>query len=131
MKSDTDLRVEYVRQALALQITKQYVDQNETLKVITISNEIENMISNHIQQTEHGNYLALEPNMQETIIQNIHKEMEKVQMQHEQVVILCSPAIRMYLKQLIERVLPQIVVLSYNELASHVQVQSVGVVNVA
>src|SRR5690625_2843253 len=131
MTNDTDLLVEYVRQALSLQITKQYVDQDETIKVITVSTDIENMISNHIQQTEHGNFLALEPNMQEKIIQNIHKEMEKVQIQHERVVILCSPAIRMYLKQLLERVLPQIAVLSYNELAPHVQVQSVGVVNVA
>jgi len=131
MTTDVDLLTEYVRQSLALQITKQYAGQDETLKVMTFSTDIENMIAEHIQQTEHGNYLALEPNLQEKIIQNIQQEMQKVQIEHEHVVILCSPSIRMYVKQLIERVLPHIVVLSYNELAPHVQVQSVGVVNVA
>ncbi len=131
MTTDVDLLTEYVRQSLAIQITKQYVGQDETLKVMTFSTDIENMISEHIQQTEHGNYLALEPNLQEKIIQNIQQEMQKVQIEHERVVILCSPSIRMYVKQLIERVLPHMVVLSYNELAPHVQVQSVGVVNVA
>src|SRR5690625_2158941 len=131
MTTDVDLLTEYVRQSLALQITKQYAGQDETLKVMTFSTDIENMIAEHIQQTEHGNYLALEPNLQEKIIQNIQQERQKVQIEHEQVIILYSPSIRMYVKQLIERVLPHIVVLSYNELAPHVQVQSVGVVNVA
>ncbi|HLS66501.1 MAG TPA: flagellar biosynthesis protein FlhA [Pseudogracilibacillus sp.] len=131
MTNDTDLLAEYVRQSLAAQITKQYVGDGGSLKVITVSAEIEQLIQNSVQQTEHGNYLALEPDKQEQIIQNVYQEIEKVSVQYDNVVLLCSPTIRMYLKQLLERPLPNVPVLSYNELEPHVQVESVGMVNVA
>lgn len=131
MTSDTDLLAEYVRQSLSSQITKQYTDDHDLIKVITTSPEMENLITSNIQQTEHGNYLAIEPQVQEKIIKNIAKEVEKASLQNEQLVVLCSPTIRMYVKQLLERNLPQVAVLSYNELDPDVQVQSVGVVNVA
>lgn len=130
MTNDTDLLAEYVRQSLSAQITKQYTSQDNQLKVITTSIEVENAISKNIQQMEHGNYLALDPEVQDTIIKSVYDEMEKASLQHENVVLLCSPTIRMYMKQLLERAFPQLPVLSYNEIESTVQVQSVGVVNV-
>src|SRR5690606_24224848 len=63
MTNDTDLLAEYVRQALSKQITKQFVGDRDTLHVITLSSDIESTIINSIQQTEHGNYLALDPQM--------------------------------------------------------------------
>ncbi|MFA1820659.1 flagellar biosynthesis protein FlhA [Virgibacillus oceani] len=131
LTSDTDLLAEYVRQALSAQITRQYVQDNASLKVITVTGKVEKMIAESIQQTEHGNYLSLDPDDQQQIINIIHEEVEKVAIQQDTAVVLCSPAIRMYLKQLIERFMPQVVVLSYNELEPNIQVQSVGVVNVA
>lgn len=131
MTNDTELLAEYVRQSLAPQLTKQYANDDLSLKVITISGKVEKLIAESIQQTEHGNYLALDPESQQMIVQTIHEEVEKLAVQEETPVVLCSPAIRMYLKQLIDRFLPQVVVLSYNELEPNVQVQSVGVVNVA
>lgn len=131
MTNDTDLLTEYVRQALSAQITKQYASSDKTLKVITVSGEVEKLIAEHIQQTEHGNYLALDPTTQETIIKAIHEEVDKLALEEETPIVLCSPAIRMYLKQLLDRFLPQVVVLSYNELEPDVQIQSVGVVNAA
>ncbi|MCP8616505.1 flagellar biosynthesis protein FlhA [Salirhabdus salicampi] len=131
MTNDTDLLVEYVRQSLSAQITKQYCSDNNMLKVITLSGKIEKMIAENVQQTEHGNYLALDPESQQSVIQSVHKEVEQMAMQEETPIILCSPAIRMYFKQLIERYIPNVVVLSYNELEPNVEVQSTGVVNVA
>src|SRR5690625_4125113 len=131
MTTDTDLLAEYVRQSLSAQLTKQYVSDNESLNVITISQQVEEVIMNHIQQTEHGNYLALDPETQQTIVNNIHEQVEQASLQYENVILLCSPAIRMYVKQLIERTLPNIAVLSYNELEPNVQIQSIGVVDVA
>src|SRR5699024_4614372 len=130
MTSDTDLLVEYVRQALSVQITKQYVTGEQMLSVITISQQVEQVMMNHIQQTEHGNYLALDPATQEKIVQNIYTQMEGASLQYENIVILSSPTIRMYVKQLIERTIPDAVVLSYNELEPTVQIQSVGVVEI-
>ena len=131
MTTDTDLLAEYVRQSLSAQLTKQYVSDNESLNVITISQQVEEVIMNHIQQTEHGNYLALDPETQQTIVNNIHEQVEQASLQYENVILLSSPAIRMYVKQLIERTLPNIAVLSYNELEPNVQIQSIGVVDVA
>lgn len=131
MTNDTDLLAEYVRQALSSQITKQYAKEDNTMTVITVSGSVEKLIAENIQQTEHGNYLSLDPEKQQDIIINIQKEVEKLQLREETAIVLCSPAIRMYLKQLLERFLPDVVVLSYNELEPDVQVQSVGVVNVA
>lgn len=131
MTNDTDLLAEYVRQSLSIQLTKQYVADDQSLRVITISQSVEQIMMNHIQQTEHGNYLALDPETQEKIVKNIYNEVEQATLQYENVVILCSPTIRMYVKQLIERAMPDVAVLSYNELEPTVQVQSIGVVDVA
>lgn len=131
LTTDTDLLTEYVRQALSPQITKQYAGDDMRLKVLTISAQIEKLIADHIQQTEHGNYLALDPDSQQKIINSVHEQVEKVALQEETAIILCSPAIRMYLKHLLERFMPQVQVLSYNELEPEVQVQSIGMVNIS
>jgi len=131
MTNDTELLGEYVRQALSSQITKQFANDDMSLKVITVSGKVEKLIAENIQQTEHGNYLSLNPESQQEIIKNTHEQVEKLALQEETAIILCSPAVRMYVKQLLDRFLPQVVVLSYNELEPSVQVQSVGVVNVA
>jgi len=130
LTNDTDLLVEYVRQALSAQITKKYADVGMTMKVITVSGKVEKRIAENIQQTEHGNFLSLDPESQQDIIKSVQEEAEKLTIQEETAIILCSPAVRMYLQQLLERFLPQAVVLSYNELEPNVQVQSVGVVNI-
>ncbi|WP_156289080.1 flagellar biosynthesis protein FlhA [Oceanobacillus salinisoli] len=131
MTNDTELLGEYVRQSLSAQITKQYAGEDMSLSVVTVSGKVEKLIAEHVKQTEHGNYLSLDPEAQQTIISSVHEETEKLALQEETAIVLCSPAIRMYLKQLLDRFLPQVVVLSYNELEPNVQVQSVGVVNVA
>ncbi|GAA0495709.1 flagellar biosynthesis protein FlhA [Salinibacillus aidingensis] len=129
MTNDTDLLGEYARQALASQISSQYINDDQILKVVTLSGQVEKLIADHVQQTEHGSYLALDPESQQKIIQSINQQIEKLSLQEATPVLLCSPAIRMYVKQLIERFLPQVVVLSYNEIEPSVEVQSTGVVN--
>ncbi|MCT2534539.1 flagellar biosynthesis protein FlhA [Aquibacillus koreensis] len=131
MTNDTDLLTEYARQSLASQITKQFAQQDNTLKVITVGNEVEQIIAEHIQQTEHGSYLSLDPESQQQIIRSVSEKVEQLSLQEETPIILCSPTTRMYIKQLLERFFPQVIVLSYNELEPNVEVQSVGVVNVA
>ncbi|MEC3886067.1 flagellar biosynthesis protein FlhA [Halobacillus litoralis] len=131
MTNDTELLAEYVRQSLSAQITNQYKKDNQLVKVITVSGKVEKILADHIQQTEHGSYLALDPENQQTIIAAIAEQVEQMSLQEETAILLCSPAVRMYVKQLLDRFLPQVVVLSYNELDPTVEVQSVGVVNVA
>lgn len=127
---DTDLLTEYVRQALNKQITNQYVVPGETLKVVTLSGKIEKLIADHIQQTEHGNFLSLDPNTSMEVVQKVAEQMDQFNIYGQSPILLCSPAVRMYVKQLIERYLQQVPVLSYNELEANVEVQSIGVVNI-
>ncbi|KMJ58654.1 flagellar biosynthesis protein FlhA [Bacillus sp. LL01] len=130
MSADTDLLTEYVRQALSKQITNQYVVGNESFKVVTLAGRVEKLIADHIQQTEHGNFLSLDPNVSMEIVQKVGEQMEQFSVYEQTPILLCSPAVRMYVKQLLDRYLPQVPVLSYNELEASIEVQSIGVVNV-
>lgn len=128
--SDTDLLTEYVRQALARQITNQYRAGGQTIRVVTVSGKIEKLIVDNIQQTEHGNYLALDPSVSQSILESLATQVEQLSIMEQSPIVLCSPAVRMYVRQLTERYFPQIPILSYNELEANVEVQSVGVVNI-
>lgn len=128
--SDTDLLTEYVRQALARQITNQFSQQGDSLKVVTMSGKVEKLIADGIQQTEHGNYLSIDPTASQTILESIASQVEQLSLIEQTPIVLCSPAVRMYVRQLTERYFPQIPILSYNELEANVEVQSVGVVNI-
>ncbi len=130
MTTDPDLLTEYVRQALARQITSQYVVDGQPLRVITLSGKVEKMIAEGVQQTEHGNYLALDPVVSQAIVEAIAMQIEQFPFQDQTPILLCSPAVRMYVRQLTERYFRHVPVLSYNELEANVEVQSVGVVNV-
>lgn len=130
MTKDTDLLTEYVRQGLSRQISKSYTTENEPLHVITLGGSVEKKIADSVQQTEHGNYLSLDPHDSQVIFDSITRELESGRSFDQSVVILCSPAVRMYVRQLIERYLPDVAVLSYNELEPELEVKSVGVVNI-
>ncbi|MFE6167125.1 flagellar biosynthesis protein FlhA [Viridibacillus arvi] len=130
LTSDVDVLTEYVRQALARQITAQHAGSQPELKVLTVAAKVEKMIADSIQQTDHGNYLAMDPQDSQAILESIAREIERIAFFEQSPVILCSPAVRMYLRQLTERYFPQIPILSYNELESSIEIQSVGVVNV-
>lgn len=130
MTSDVDVLTEYARQSLAKQITTQYAGNSHVLKVLTVSGRVEKMIADSIQQTEHGNYLSIDPNDSQAILESMAKEIERASLMEQSPIILCSPAVRMYLRQMTERYFPQIPILSYNELESSIEVQSVGVVNI-
>src|SRR5690625_573683 len=112
MSNDTDLLAEYCRQALSTQITRQYLNNDNLLKVVTISPQIEKMVADNIQQTEHGNYLSMDPESQQKIIHAINNEVERAFTHESHPIVLASPATRMYLKQMISRFLPHVVVLS-------------------
>lgn len=128
--SDTELLTEYVRQALARQLTSQFSQQGDSLKVVTLSGKVEKLIAEGIQQTEHGNYLSIDPTSSQSILESIASQVEQLSLIEQTPIVLCSPAVRMYVRQLTERYFPQIPILSYNELEANVEVQSVGVVNI-
>ncbi|MDN5709016.1 MAG: flagellar biosynthesis protein FlhA [Planococcus sp. (in: firmicutes)] len=127
---DVDLLTEYVRQALARQITRQYAPDNEALKVITAGASLEKKFADSVHRTEQGNYLSIDPESSQTIFQKITEQAGQLQQNGVQPILLTSPAIRIYMRQFVERFAPDLPVLSYNELEPEIEIQSVGVVNI-
>jgi len=126
---DPDILTEYVRQSLARQITSQYASAQKTIKVITIGPVLEKRIAEAVQHTEQGTYLALDPMTTQQIYQRLSEQVKRIVEAGNQPIILTSPTIRMYVRQIVDRTMPDVPVLSYNELEPSVEIQSVGVVN--
>ncbi|WP_339266221.1 flagellar biosynthesis protein FlhA [Paenibacillus sp. FSL W8-0187] len=126
---DPDVLTEYVRQALSRQITQQYAQEGEAMRVITVGPQLEKKIAESIQQSDQGSYLAMDPASTQSVFQKLSEQVNRIIQMGQQPVLLTSPAIRMYLRQVIERSMQDIPVLSYSELEPNVEIQSVGVVN--
>ncbi|MCM3078907.1 flagellar biosynthesis protein FlhA [Brevibacillus invocatus] len=128
---DPEVLTEYVRQAMSRQITLQYTENGQPLRVLTAGAGLEKAISERIEQSEQGSYLAMDPETSQRIYHVMSSEVSKMVNSGQQPIILSSPAIRMYLRQLLDRMMPDVPVLSYSELEPHVEVQSVGMVNIS
>ena len=124
---DTDMLTEYVRQTLKRTITRKYTD-GSSIKVITIDQGIENAILNAVKKNEHGTYLAIDPPVVQNIVENLTEQIEKVKDLIHQPVILTSPIVRIYFKRLIEQFMPNLTVLSFNEIDTNIQIQAIGTV---
>lgn len=126
---DADILTEYVRQSLSRQITQQFSSGSETLRVITIGPQLEKKIAESVQQSDQGSYIALDPVSTQQIYQKLNEHVNRQIQSGQQPVVLASPTIRMYLRQIVERTMQDVPVLSYSELEPNIEVQSVGVVN--
>ena len=126
---DTDVLTEYVRQALSRPITKKYLAKDGSLSVMTLDQKVEALIQQAIQKTELSSYLALEPTVAEKILAKIREGVEAITPMLETApVLLASPLVRMYLRKLTERFLPELVVLSHSEIVPTVQIRTLRVV---
>jgi flagellar biosynthesis protein FlhA len=124
---DADMLTEYVRQSLKRTITHKIASDGE-LKVLTIDPAIEKQISASVRTGEHGAYLTLAPDAAQKIIDSLARQVERFNQAGIMPVVLVSPAVRMYFKRLTEQALPDLIVVSYNEIENDVKVQSLGAV---
>ncbi len=128
LTKDPDLLTEYVRQNMARTITRQYQTQDGTLPLIALSQEVEDQLAASLQTTAQGTYLGIDPESAQALIQNIEGELERFAVGNYQPILLCSPLIRPHVKKLTERFIPNLVVLSHNEISNDVRIESLGVV---
>ncbi len=125
---DTDVLTEYVRQALKRAISNKYFPGGETTSVVTLDPVAEQDIMNSIKQTEQGAYITLEPEKTQRLMQSVKAEAEKLENLGKNPIIVTSPIVRMYFKRLTREYFPDLIVISYNEIESNVELQSVGMV---
>lgn len=124
---DTDMLTEYVRQKLKRTITRKYTDGN-SIKVIALDQEIENIILNSAKKNEHGTYLAIDPQVVQTIVERVTEQIEKLKEIIDHSIILTSPIVRIYFKRLIEQFMADLTVLSFNEIDTNIQIQVIGMI---
>jgi flagellar biosynthesis protein FlhA len=90
---------------------------------------LEKKIAESVQQSDQGTYLALDPSTSQIVFHRLNDQVGRMIQTGQQPVVLTSPTIRMYFRQLLERTMQDIPVLSYSELEPSVEIQSLGVVN--
>lgn len=125
---DTDVLTEYVRQRLKRAISSKYFPANETTSVITLDPKVEQEIMSSVKQTEQGAYLTLDPEKTKAIINSVETEAAKLENLGKSAIVITSPIVRMYFKKLTEEYFKDLIVISYNEVESNIELQSVGMV---
>ncbi|MDD4390116.1 MAG: flagellar biosynthesis protein FlhA [Eubacteriales bacterium] len=129
MIKDTDMLTEYVRQRLKRTITRKYSD-GKSIKVVTLDQGIENIILNSAKKSEHGTYLAIEPETVQQIVESVSEQIEKVKELMGQLIILTSPVVRIYFKRLMDQFFPDLTILSFNEIDTNIQIQAIAMVQI-
>lgn len=127
---DTDVLTEYVRQSLKRAISNKYFPSNEMTSVVTLDPKIEQEIMGSVKQTEQGAYINLAPEKMQDILNSVRDEVEKMEELGKNPIIVTSPIVRMYFKKITSEQFRDLTVISYNEIASDVELQSIGMVTV-
>ncbi|MFW6386622.1 MAG: flagellar biosynthesis protein FlhA [Bacillota bacterium] len=126
---DINLLTEYVRQSLSRQITSQFLEEDGSLYVFTLDPQLEDRLTESLDQSDQGNYLALEPQDAQQLIEKIAGQAQKLVEEGHNPILLTSPAIRRPLKELTARSFEDLIVLSFSELKANVNMQVLGTVN--
>lgn len=128
---DAEVLTESVRRALARAITSKYRDQGGRIQVMSLDARVEEMIAGSLLQTEQGVQLIMEPQKASQLINQIASTIESHPEVVSQPILLTSPTSRRHVFKLTSRFIPQLVVLSHNELTTDARVESVAVVELS
>ncbi len=130
-QKDANLLTEHVRTALARNITKKLVGFDGQLTLLTLDKNVEETIAAGVIQTDQGPQLSLDPEFVRQFISQLNEQAAHLLQETNQAVVLCSPLIRFHVKQLVDRFIPNVTVLSHNELGPTVNIRSFGTVRLA
>jgi flagellar biosynthesis protein FlhA len=128
LNKDPDVVTEFVRQALARTITRPYETEDQKFPVLSLQQTLEEKLTRGIQRSEHGSFLSLDPGFLQQFLQVTSDEVKRAVSLGYHPVLLCSPAIRRHLRKLLERFLPDVAVISHNELSNSLEIRSVGII---
>lgn len=127
---DIETLTESVRRALSRSISAKYTTDDGTIPVLTLSPYVEETIANALLQTEQGVQLVMDPNTAHMLINQIAKQVETHPEIAGQPILLTSPTSRRHLFRLTSRFIPQLVVLSHNDLSQNANIRSVANVEI-
>ena len=128
LTKDVGFITEYVRQAMGRVLTSPHLSEAGELGVLVLDPALEQTLQGGIEQTERGSFLALEPGRTQELLSRIANGIA-VLLPGAQPVLLTNPVVRPHLRRLLERALPQLVVLSHSEVPMDVRVVNLGTVS--
>jgi len=130
MSKNVDMLTGYVRQALARTITGEYKDMDGNITVVMVSPDIEESINKSVQHTEYESFVAADPTLIQEVVSKLQEFVQIFTNKGLQPVVLCSPNVRIYLRKILEKFFPNIIVLSHNEITREVNIKSLGMLAV-
>ncbi|MEE9537051.1 MAG: flagellar biosynthesis protein FlhA [Desulfobacterales bacterium] len=122
---DLNILSERVRHALARTITKMHLTSEGKIAAVTVGHTVETVIAEALQQTDQGSFLSLDPLLAQQLMNNLARSLEKMAAGNHQPIVMCSAQIRPHFKMLVDRFMPHVVVLSYDEILSNIEIQSI------
>ena len=122
---DLDSVTEHIRMALKRTITRKFCEGG-SMKVITLDADLEKNIITSLTAGDQGMYLALSPDVMQTVITKLGEEIKKFNGFSQPPVVLTSQVVRVHVHHLIEQFYPNVYVLSFNEINNNIQIQAVG-----
>ncbi|MEX2167709.1 MAG: flagellar biosynthesis protein FlhA [Pirellulales bacterium] len=125
---DPILLTEYVRHRLARQICTRYRDAENQLHVVAFDPALEDRIRAGFEHNERGLFVRMSPQAIQTLCGRIRVEVEKLTARNHTPIALVSPQIRPALKQITENHLPQLTVISFNEVTRDTRIMTHGLV---
>ena len=128
---EPEVLTESVRRALSRGITNRYRNDEGRVAVLSLDPRLEELIANSLLQTEQGVQLVMDPRLAHGMIEGIAQTIENHPEIAGQPILLTSPTARRHIFKLTHRFIPQLVVLSHNELTSDAQIAPVGTVEIA
>jgi flagellar biosynthesis protein FlhA len=128
---DPEILTEYVRQALARTVTRPFETPDGKLHILTLQQSLEEHLIRSVQKTDQGSFLSLEPGFLHQFIQAVSTETKRMLNLGHHPVILCSPMLRRHVRRLLERFMPEVVVVAHSELKNTLEIQAMGVIRVS
>jgi len=126
---DINILTEYARQKLSRQLSKSYFPFGQA-KVVTLEQPLENMLMEAIDQNESGTFLSVDPMKTQGILASLATEIRKLMQMGELPIVVTAPIVRLYFKRMSAQAIPELIVLSYNEIESDIDIQSAGMVSI-
>lgn len=122
---EIDIITENIRESLKRTITRKFCE-NGQIKVITLDAQLEKSVLASLTKGEHGSYLSLSPDIIQSMISQLIDASKKFDKISDKMIVLTSRVIRPYIYRLIEQFYPDVYVLSFSEIASHIQIQAIA-----
>lgn len=126
---DVNILTEYARQKLSRQLSKAYFPFGQA-KVVTLEQGLENLLMEAIDQNDNGTYLSIDPLQTQAILASLATEVRKLMQMGELPIVVTAPIVRLYFKRMSAQAIPDLIVLSYNEIEADIEIQSAGMVSV-